>query len=97
MIDLLLFSLCVSLATTAIHVSVMWDGMILNFLQAPDNTPSWLKKPVYECLICMSSYWTVFFWCAYVKPVTFELLFAVLITGGINTLIRCLMNATTDF
>jgi hypothetical protein len=91
MTDLLLFSICVSLACTVIHVAVTWDGMVLNWAEPHLNFffRGFLSKPFYECLICMSSFWTVLIWLLYVKPVTFELLYAVLITGGINTVISC--------
>jgi len=97
MLDLLLFSFCCSLACTAIHVSVTWEGMVLNWtVPHLDYFFRWLRKPIYECLICMSSFWTVFFWCCYIKPIGFEMLFAVLVTCGFNVIIRCIINATTE-
>lgn len=97
--ELLLFCLTVSLACTAIHVAVTWDGMILNKVKVLAEFLDWSEyatKPLYGCLICMSSFWTVFFWLCYIKPITFELLFAVLITCGINVVVRCIINQMTE-
>ncbi len=103
MLDLILFCICVSLACTIIHIAVTWDGMVLNFIgkwhgERIEKMPSvaWFYKPLFSCLICMCSFWTIIFWLLYIKPITFELLFAILITGGINVVIRCVLNATTE-
>jgi hypothetical protein len=45
----------------------------------------------------MASFWTVFIWTVQVKPVTFELLFAVLIVGGLNKLICAFLERSTDY
>ena len=108
--ELLLFCLTVSLACTAIHVAVTWDGMALKFIKRgywwvwnyidpckrTGPISVFIAKPLFDCLICMASFWTVFFWLCYIKPITFELLFAVLITCGINVVIRCIINQMTE-
>jgi len=97
--ELLLFCIQVSLACLTIHVAIAHNGMIFNFL-APileTSLPEWFRKPLYECMVCMCSFWTVFFWVAYVKPVSCELIFAVLIVGGINKLICAFLERSTDY
>jgi len=57
----------ISLIITAIHVS-MFDGMIFGaFRQRLDalfdkpfmRKVSWLKKPLYDCNVCMGGIWTL--------------------------------------
>ena len=47
-----------SLAVTALHYMIVWEGMILyplkKYLQ---RLPLLIRKPLFECLFCMSSIW----------------------------------------
>ena len=97
--NLLIFCLQVSLACLAIHVSIAHQGMIFNWLYAPAKLllVDWLAKPLFDCMVCMASFWTVFIWTVQVKPVTFELLFAILIVGGLNKLICAFLERSTDY
>jgi hypothetical protein len=97
MTDLLIFCLCVSLACTLIHIAFTWPDMILYDFEKTvlhHHLPEWFRKPLYECMICMCSLWTIFFWTLYLKPITVELLFAMMITGGINAVICIGLNQT---
>ena len=70
MIDFLAFCFAASMAITAIHVAIVWDGMILHFIDTPRTRalPTWLKKPLYDCMICMASVYTTLFWFAFKPP-----------------------------
>lgn len=57
----------ISLIITAVHIS-MFDGMIFGAfrrkLDALFDKPalqriSWLKKPMYDCIVCMGGVWTL--------------------------------------
>lgn len=50
--------LITSLAIAALHYMIVWEGMILyplkKYLQ---RLPRLIRKPLFECLFCMSSIW----------------------------------------
>jgi len=50
--------LITSLAIAALHYMIVWEGMILypmkKYLQ---RLPLLIRKPLFECLFCMSSIW----------------------------------------
>lgn len=84
-------AIVLSLIITALHVS-MCDGMIFNRLRVAVgnfldkiNFPI-LKKPIYECLICMGGVYSVL-----IYPIlwgfSFEILPVMLCVIGINTII----------
>lgn len=51
------------------------DGYIWDFMQTWNIRP-WIKKPLFNCPVCMSSVWgTVFFIPLNHSPVFFEILF----------------------
>jgi hypothetical protein len=54
---MLLQAIQISLIILAIH-ALYWEGMLLYRFRY-DASPSWVRKPLYECLICMSSVWTI--------------------------------------
>lgn len=47
-----------SLIITAIY-ACFWDGMIFGNIRAwmDERIPYMLRKPIYDCIICMSSLW----------------------------------------
>lgn len=88
-------AITISLIVTAIHVS-MWDGMIFQFVR------EWLsgvldifhadvlKKPLYECLICMGGIYTlVIYPCLY--GLSFQVIPTMLCVIGINTIISAII------
>jgi hypothetical protein len=102
MIQLLAFCLATSLAITAIHVTIVWPGMLLNFIEPvlSHRLPVWLKKPLYECMICMASIWTIVFSFAFgFKPPSgvWGLAFAVLVVAGVNTLVCVGLEKLSDY
>ena len=61
--NLLLISLSFSLAIIGLYVSFQWPGMVLRPVKERLDTmlPPMLTKPLYNCPICMSSFWTLVF------------------------------------
>ena len=61
--NLLLTAITFSLAIIGIYVSFQWPGMIFRPLKERLDTllPHTLTKPLYNCPICMSSFWTLIF------------------------------------
>jgi hypothetical protein len=86
--------LILSLIITGIHVS-MWEGMIFG------KVAEWIhskigpvaSKPVYSCLSCMSSLWTILLWgCFYDTYLTLLLPLTILGVSGLNTIISKILN-----
>lgn len=46
-----------------------------------------LKKPLYECLMCMSSIWTVFLWTLFVQKFSFNIIIAIVVVCGMNSVL----------
>lgn len=83
--NLLTNGIIISLVCVAIHVMVNWPGMILSWLeQYLFRLPSWLRKPTYECLICMSSVWTAVLWFPLGGDLSPIIFIQMLIVAGIN-------------
>lgn len=97
--QLLTFSLSVSLATLALYICIHWPGMVLNFTKPLLQlyVPPLLKKPVYDCLICMSSVYTTLAWLLTYGTLHWQLLWAILIVAGINTLLCLTLENLTDY
>lgn len=78
--------LLAALAIVFIH-STTWDGMINAWLRRLlYRAPIWIRKPLYLCPICMTSFWGTLLWLQPFDFITY--LFAV---GGILTLISPLI------
>lgn len=88
-------ALTISLITIGIHAST-WDGMILQPIREwldwklSNKYGKYIKKPLYDCLICMSSVWTVLCFFAIDFNIA-ELPLLVLIVAGINTILMHLI------
>ncbi len=97
--QLLTFSLSVSLATLALYVCIHWPGMVLHKLKPLLQlyVPAPVKKPVYNCLVCMSSVYTTIAWLLTYGTIQWQLLWAVLIVAGINTLLCLTLENLTDY
>lgn len=78
----------ISLIITAIHVCFL-SGMIFEkiavYLQ---RLPIWIRKPLFECLICMGGLWTLI-----LQPICFGYFsfFTLLTVIGLNTIITSLI------
>lgn len=53
----------------------------------------WIIKPVYACLICMASLWTIAAWIYTGRPFTSELLLCILLTCAMNAVLHCFVYA----
>lgn len=55
--------------------------------------PAWIKKPLYECLICMCSFWgTIIFFMWTGTHDIYNLMVFIFSVGGANTLISVFIN-----
>ncbi|MDR1762768.1 MAG: hypothetical protein LBR64_02255 [Dysgonamonadaceae bacterium] len=65
--ELLATILIISLFTLGIYAAT-WQGKILNkpaeWLKK--TAPKWVSKPVCGCFVCMSSFWSIVLWTAFV-------------------------------
>jgi hypothetical protein len=59
--NLILTALTFSLAIIGLYVSFQWPGMLLRPVKERLDIilPLTLTKPLYNCPICMSSFWTI--------------------------------------
>lgn len=85
----LITALTISLITIAVHV-LSWRDMLFGpvAIWIEKKVPAgkhWLLKPLYMCLICMSSVYSVLYWLF--MGCSFNLLIVMLCTCGINTII----------
>lgn len=98
MLDGFLFCLTVSLFCTGLFVAMNGKGMVLvplaNFLSV--HIPEWLCKPLFECLTCMSSVWTVYAWLYMVKGISFKLLACIVVVAGLNSIIAVILKPMFD-
>lgn len=44
----------------------------------------WIAKPLYDCLYCMASFWSIIFWSIQFHRWSVDLLFVILVTSGFN-------------
>ena len=90
---LILSSLATSIQIVFIHV-LFWDGMIFEFMKE-NKLNTFVQKPLYSCLICMTSVWGsllwIFEWQGSIPFIQF--LFTV---GGINVLIYGIVGRAED-
>ena len=56
-------SICTSLLITGIYVACQWPGMLLYTPArwAERRLPDWMVRPLCQCMICMSSVWTIIY------------------------------------
>lgn len=97
--ELLTISLIISLCITAIFATT-WKNMLLHDVSL--FIKKWLEehkmklvyKPLFGCLICMSSFWTVIAW--FFLDFGFLLIPVVLCVAGINTIITAIITPIID-
>ena len=108
-------ALTFSLAILGLYVSFQWPGMILRPVKEHLDTilPATLTKPLYNCPICMSSFWTLIFGtvvCVFdlwpVQPLSLTstfwqniglILILIPAVAGINTFLCIALNKLTDY
>lgn len=94
-INILLTSIIISLVCVGIYVTT-WEGMIFYKLAnriksvLEKRKLSMLHKPLFGCLTCMSSFWTLVAW--FIDDCNFHLLWVMLCVAGINTIHTAIIN-----
>jgi hypothetical protein len=74
----------ISLSIFGLHYAMNGDGMILNIV--PDLLfwlPEFIRKPLFECVVCMASFWSLVFWFF----LDFNLIITILAVAGLNSLL----------
>lgn len=58
----------------------------------------YFSKPLYKCLVCMSSFWTIVIYLSWFGKIDMpKMLFSILICCGINKLICAFLEKSTDY
>jgi hypothetical protein len=57
----------------------------------------WIKKPLYQCPICMASLWTTLFWAMFIRGDYLYLLLAIPLVAGINIFLCIVLQNFTDY
>ncbi len=83
------FCISTSFMSLAVHISINWDGMIFNFAKRKlDNIPQdWIRKPLYECLPCMGSLYTIIHYLLAWRYIDIYVVGNILCVVGINSII----------
>lgn len=86
---LLVHSFIVAFICIAIHIIFTWKGMLFypvgKWLQLRLN--KYIKKPLFDCPMCMSSFWTLMYWLYMGAPICDITFVMMLVVCGINTLL----------
>jgi hypothetical protein len=69
-----------------------WEGMIFSFI--PEffyDAPAWVRKPIFECPICMTPWYGAFIMIAsdYYPANNFQPFIVLFVAGGINVIADC--------
>ena len=76
-----------SLIIVAIH-ALFWPGMLfVGFRKYLDRLPGFMRKPLFDCMICMSSVWGTFFFLCVNKVLSIGLIPHVLAVCGLNVIL----------
>ena len=88
--ETILTALKISLICTAVFAAA-WEQMIFakpaKWIEIKVKY-KWILKPIFKCLICMSSFWTAFYWLVFGG---FNLIIMILLVGGINVIITAII------
>jgi hypothetical protein len=91
------FAFLISLMVIFLHVCT-WEGMLLQRVPVWFwNAPVWIKKPLYDCPVCMSPWWgsliiAVFGLLTGYWPHWWVWICEVFVAGGISALFSSLLN-----
>lgn len=92
----------IALTVLFLHATT-WEGMINEWVaQVFHNAPSWVKKPVYDCPICMAPWWGFFIYVLlfifgeiqYLQPI--NLVVMLFMAGGINSVLIYIISYAKD-
>ena len=88
--ELILTALKISLICTAVFATT-WEQMIFakpaKWIE--QRVSKWILKPIFKCLICMASLYTLLFWLVFGG---FNPIVMILLVGGINTIITAVIS-----
>ena len=93
MSELLLFCFFVSLFCVGLFTATNGQGMILIPLARylTIHVSEFVRKPIFECLPCMSSIYAIIFWCVLMRANWFMLVPCIFVVCGLNTLFASLI------
>lgn len=77
--------------------SCFQDGMILAGLRRMIDhfiTSDMLKKPLYDCMVCMSGLYTCIFCAIDGLPLSFDIVWLIAVVGGINVVLSPFVEQT---
>lgn len=95
--QLLIAALITSLQIIFIHI-LFWDGMLLAPIKywLHSLLPLWFRKPLYDCLICMTSVWGIALYFLEWNH-QFNIIWFLFAVGGINTIIYGIIGNADDY
>lgn len=77
---------CLAFAIFFIHVTT-WDSHIFHKVNKfTENWPEWIRKPLFDCPICMSPWWGMAIQLVLFRDSFIEMFFINMVAGGINVL-----------
>ena len=84
-----------SFAIAAIHYMIAWEGMVLFPLKKYlERLPVIIRKPLYECLFCMSSIWGItILYFIHKLPIDLHFIYYLFAIAGVNFLIEITVTA----
>lgn len=88
----------IALSIIFIH-ALFWDGMLLGSLRRSwlTNLPLWVRKPLYECAVCMTSLWGTFAYLVMVPNPTFLSYIGIILpVGGSLLMLRGMLNRAQE-
>lgn len=87
--------LITSFAIAAIHYMIAWEGMVLFPLKKYlERLPVIIRKPLYECLFCMSSIWGItILYFIHKLPIDLHFIYYLFAIAGVNFLIEITVTA----
>jgi len=95
-------ALIIALVVLFLHVST-WEGMVNGWVQdVTFNWPGWIKKPLFDCPICMAPWHGVWIYTVllYADMVPYMSIPAFILTtfmaGGINTVLIYIISYAKD-
>jgi uncharacterized membrane protein YfcA len=88
-LTLILDSLCISAMITGVYIATNWPGMIFytpaRYLER--RLPAHLVKPIFLCMICMSSVWTFIYRAALHIQIDWSIIVQIPMVAAINVFI----------
>jgi hypothetical protein len=90
---MILFTLIISLCTVGVHATT-WEKMIFHrpATWLKRKLPVWIYKPAFDCMICMSSVYSILFWIIFG---TFNIIYlpvVILTVAGINAILTAILS-----